>query len=61
MRNLIYICVLQSQPIDINSINFNTHASNDCDSPSGSDNIAARVRARNEPDVQRVQRVRTEG
>ena len=40
--------VSESQSIDINSINFNNHASNDCKSPSGSDNIATRVGARNE-------------
>jgi hypothetical protein len=42
--------VNESQPIDINSINLNNHASNDldCESPSGSDNVAIRVRARNE-------------
>ena len=42
--------VKESQPIDINSINLNNHASNYlyCESPSGSDNIAIRVRARNE-------------
>ena len=40
--------VNKSQPIDINSINLNNNASNDCESPSGSDNIATRVRARNE-------------
>jgi hypothetical protein len=31
--------VNESQSIDINSINLNNHASNDCESPSGSDNI----------------------
>ena len=41
------IDVNESQPIGINSINFNNHASNDCESPSGSDNIATRVKARN--------------
>ena len=40
--------VNESQPIVINSINFNNHACNNCESPSGSDNIATRVRARNE-------------
>ena len=40
--------VNESQPIDMNSINFNNHASNDCESPSGSDSIATRVRARDE-------------
>jgi hypothetical protein len=40
--------VNESQTIDINSINLNNHASNDCESPSGSGNIATRVRARNE-------------
>ena len=35
------------QPIDINSINLNNHASNNRESPSDSDNIATRVRARN--------------
>jgi hypothetical protein len=40
--------VNESQRIDINSINLNNHASNDCESPSGSDDIATRVRARNE-------------
>jgi hypothetical protein len=39
--------VNESQSIDINSINLNNHASNDCESPSGSDNIATRVRAKN--------------
>ena len=38
--------VNESQSIDINSINLNNHASNDCESPSGSDNIATRVRAK---------------
>jgi hypothetical protein len=38
----------ESQPIDINSINLNNHASNDCGSPSDSDHIATRVRPRNE-------------
>ena len=37
----------ESQSIDINSINLNNHASNNRESPSGSDNIATRVRARN--------------
>ena len=39
--------VNESQSIDINSINLNNHVSNDCESPSGSDNIATRVRAKN--------------
>jgi hypothetical protein len=39
--------VNESQSIDINSRNLNNHASNDCESPSGSDNIATRVRAEN--------------
>ncbi len=38
--------VNESQSIDINSINLNNHASNDCESPSGSDNIATRVKAK---------------
>jgi hypothetical protein len=38
--------VNESQSIDINSINLNNHASNDCESPSDSDNIAARVKAK---------------
>ena len=39
---------MNHKPIDINSINFNNHASNDRESPPGFDNIATRVRARNE-------------
>ena len=39
--------ISESQCIDINSINFNNHVSNDCESVSGSDNIATRVRAKN--------------
>ncbi len=39
--------VNESQSIDINSIHLNNHASNDCKSSSGSDNIATRVRAKN--------------
>ena len=39
--------VSQSQSIDINSINLNKHAPNDCESTSGSDNVATRVRAKN--------------
>ena len=38
--------VKESQSIDINSINLNNHASNDCESPSDSDNIATRVKAK---------------
>jgi hypothetical protein len=37
----------ESQSIDVNSINLNNHASNDCESPPGSNNIATRVRAKN--------------
>ena len=37
----------ESQSIDINSINLNNHVSNNRESPSGSDNVATRVRARN--------------
>ena len=37
----------ESQSIDINSINLNNHAFNNRESPSGSNNIATRVRARN--------------
>jgi hypothetical protein len=40
------IHVNESQSIDINSINLNNHASNDCESPSGPDNIASRVKAK---------------
>ena len=36
----------KSQPIDINSINLNNHTSNDCESPSDSDNTATRVKAK---------------
>ena len=39
--------VNESQSIDINSIHPNNHAPNDCESTSGSDNIATRVRAKN--------------
>ena len=38
--------VNESQSIDINSINLNNHTSNDCESPSDSDNIATRVKAK---------------
>jgi hypothetical protein len=38
-RTLFFISIILS---------VNHHASNDCESPSGSDNIATRVRARNE-------------
>jgi hypothetical protein len=38
--------VNESQSIDINSLNFNNHASNDCESLSDSDNIATRVKAK---------------
>jgi hypothetical protein len=38
--------VNESQSIGINSINLNNHASNDCESPSGSGNIATRVKAK---------------
>ena len=39
--------ISESQSIDINSINFNNHVCNDCESVSGSENIATRVRAKN--------------
>jgi hypothetical protein len=38
--------VNESQSIDINSINLNNHTFNDCESPSDSDNIATRVKAK---------------
>jgi hypothetical protein len=38
--------VNESQSIDINSINLTNHTSNDCESPSDSDNIATRVKAK---------------
>ena len=38
--------VNESQSIDI-TIHLNNHAPNDCESTSGSDNIATRVRAKN--------------
>ena len=38
--------VNESQSIDINSINLNNHTSNYCESPSDSDNIATRVKAK---------------
>ena len=38
--------VNESQSIDINSINLNNHASNNCEPPSGPDNIATRVKAK---------------
>ena len=38
--------VNESQSIDINSINLNNHASNDCESRSGSDSIATIVKAK---------------
>jgi hypothetical protein len=38
--------VNESQSIGINSINLNNHTSNDCESPSDSDNIATRVKAK---------------
>ena len=39
--------VNESQSVDINSINLNNHVANDCESTSGSDSIATRVRAKN--------------
>ena len=38
--------VNESQSIDINSINLNNRTPNDCESPSDSDNIATRVKAK---------------
>ena len=38
--------VNESQTIDTNSINLNNHASNDVESPSDSENIATRVKAK---------------
>ena len=48
--------VNESQSININSINLNNHASNDCESPSGSDSIGARVRAKNSKVQKKIHR-----
>jgi hypothetical protein len=53
--------VKESQSIDINSINLNNHASNDCESSSDSDNIATRVRAKNSKAHQKHMNINPEG